>query len=191
MRSSTPPPPTLSPHWSHTLWNHHSPFQSQFQDIWSCLKSEFYGWERDEQEDRLLPEGAQRSRSEESKPTSHLQCFLHLTVDITKHYFGLFPFEFHTIKAMLRQKWFWSEVHYLQSFSLSPTFNLVFSFCNGDSGWQKDPQRNPKLCLTLTLKKFGMFLPPWPKKKFWLAFTPNTRYTSRGEGTHWADPTRP
>ena len=34
------------------------------------------------------------------------QCFLHLTVDITKHGFGLFPFEFHTIKAMLRQKWF-------------------------------------------------------------------------------------
>ena len=144
MRSSTPPPPTLSPHWSLTLWkcNHHhqSPFQSQFQDIWSCLKSEFYGWERDEQEDRLLPEGAQRSRSEES--TSHLQCFLHLTVDITKHGFGLFPFEFHTIEAMLRQKWFWSEVHYLQSFSLSPTFNLVFSFCNGDSGGKRSTKKS-------------------------------------------------
>ena len=69
---------------------------------------------------------------------------------------------------MLRQKWFWSEVHYLQAFSLSPTFNLVFSFCNGHSGWQKDPQRNPKLFLTLTSKIFWMrcFCRPDLKKSF-------------------------
>ena len=50
----------------------------------------------------------------------------------------------------------------------SPTFNLVFSFCNGHSGWQKDPQRNPKLFLTLTSKIFWMrcFCRPDLKKSF-------------------------
>ena len=112
-----------------------------------------------------------------------------LTSQLTWHRYGfeLFPYEVHTIEAMLRQKWFWSldspppvwsDPLFADFLTETPTFNLVFSFCNGHSGWQEDRQRNPN-CFSHRHQKYlgsdykctsAIFLPPWPIIKVWTCF---------------------
>ena len=52
----------------------------------------------------------------------------------------------------------WSDPLFVDFLTETPTFNLVFSFCNGHSGWQEDQQRSPKLFLTSTSTIFGIRL---------------------------------
>ena len=60
-----------------------------------------------------------------------------------------------------KKLWFWNLqfdlIHSLQPFSLTPTFNLVLSFCNGHSGRQKGQQRHPQLFPSIRIDKVQDF----------------------------------